>query len=110
MVSLMTDIETKIQQIATVLGQLEDTQVPRNIRNSVKDAVDKWLLNESKDMDVRLGMTASMLDEILPVSPLTDRAMLMLSPRPVFSLEKMDRLKALDGGLKEHFRKINLEI
>ena len=63
-VSLMTDIETKIQQIATVLGQLEDTQVPRNIRNSVKDAVDKWLLNESKDMDVRLGMTASMLDEI----------------------------------------------
>ena len=63
-VSLMTDIETKIQQIATVLGQLEDTQVPRNIRNSVKDAVDKWLLNELKDMDVRLGMTASMLDEI----------------------------------------------
>jgi hypothetical protein len=28
----------------------------------------------------------------------------------LFSLEKMDRLKALDGGLKEHFRKINLEI
>ena len=60
----MTDIQAKIQQIAAVLGQLEDSQVPRNIRNSVKDAVEKWLLNDSKDMDVRLGMTASMLDEI----------------------------------------------
>ena len=60
----MTDIQAKIQQIAAVLGQLEGTQVPRNIRNSVKDAVEKWLLNDSKDMDVRLGMTASMLDEI----------------------------------------------
>ena len=103
-VSLMTDIETKIQQIATVLGQLEDTQVPRNIRNSVKDAVDKWLLNESKDMDIRLGMTASMLDEILPVSPLTDRAMPMLSPRPVFSLEKMVSLRRVmlfERGMEE---------
>ena len=60
----MTDIQAQIQQIATVLGQLEDSQVPRNIRNSVKEAVDKWLLNEDKDMDVRLGMTASILDEI----------------------------------------------
>ena len=60
----MTDIQAQIQQIATVLGQLEDSQVPRNIRNSVKEAVDKWLLNEDKDMDVRLGMTASMLDEV----------------------------------------------
>ena len=60
----MTDIQAQIQQIATVLGQLEDSQVPRNIRNTVKEAVDKWLLNEDKDMDVRLGMTASMLDEV----------------------------------------------
>ena len=60
----MTDIQAQIQQIAAVLGQLEDSQVPRNIRNSVKEAVDKWLLNEDKDMDVRLGMTASMLDEV----------------------------------------------
>ena len=60
----MTDIQAQIQQIATVLGQLEDSQVPRNIRNTVKEAVDKWLLNEDKDMDVRLGMTASILDEI----------------------------------------------
>ena len=60
----MSDVETRIEQIAQVLGQLDDTQVPRNIRASAKDAVDNWLLNKKKDMDVRLGMTASKLDEI----------------------------------------------
>ena len=60
----MSDIDTRIKQIAQVLGQLDDNQVPRNIRSASKDAVDKWLLNEGKDMDVRLGMTASILDEV----------------------------------------------
>ncbi len=60
----MADIETRIQQIAQVIGQLDDAQVPRNIRISSKDAVDQWLLNKDKDMDLRLGMTASILDEI----------------------------------------------
>ncbi len=60
----MSDVETRIEQIAQVLGQLDDTQVPRNIRASAKEAVDNWLLNKNKDMDVRLGMTASKLDEI----------------------------------------------
>ena len=60
----MSDVETSIEQIAQVLGQLDDTQVPRNIRASAKEAVDNWLLNKKKDMDVRLGMTASKLDEI----------------------------------------------
>ena len=60
----MTDIEERIQQIAQVLGQLDDTQVPRNIRTSAKDAVEKWLLNKDKEMDLRLGMTASILDDI----------------------------------------------
>ena len=60
----MTDIEARIQQIAQVLGQLDDSQVPRNIRSSAKESVDQWLLNKDKDMDVRLGMTASKLDEI----------------------------------------------
>jgi uncharacterized protein (UPF0147 family) len=60
----MTDIEDRIQQIAQVLGQLDDTQVPRNIRISSKDAVEKWLLNKDKEMDLRLGMTASILDDI----------------------------------------------
>ena len=60
----MTDIEERIQQIAQVLGQLDDTQVPRNIRTSAKDAVEKWLLNKDKEIDLRLGMTASILDDI----------------------------------------------
>ncbi len=60
----MTDIEDRIQQIAQVIRQLDDLQVPRNIRTSSKDAVEQWLLNEDKEMDLRLGMTASILDEI----------------------------------------------
>jgi len=60
----LSDVETRIEQIAQVLGQLDDTQVPRNIRASAKETVDNWLLNKNKDMDVRLGMTASKLDEI----------------------------------------------
>ena len=42
----------------------DSTQVPRNIRNSARDAAEKWLLNKDKEMDIRLGMTASILDEI----------------------------------------------
>jgi|TARA_B110000116_G_scaffold184224_1_gene159694 uncharacterized protein (UPF0147 family) len=60
----MSDFETRILQIAGVLDQLDDSQVPRNIRASIKDGVDKWLLNKNKEMDLRLGMTASMLDEV----------------------------------------------
>ena len=60
----MSDIQSRIQQIASVLGQLDDSQVPRNIRSSAKEAVDKWLLNKDKQMDLRLGMTASTLDDI----------------------------------------------
>ena len=60
----MTDIEDRIQQIAQVIRQLDDSQVPRNIRTSSKDAGEQWLLNEDKEMDLRLGMTASILDEI----------------------------------------------
>jgi len=60
----VTDIEERIQQIAQVLGQLDDRQVPRNIRTLSNDAVEKWLLNKDKEMDLRLGMTASILDDI----------------------------------------------
>ena len=40
----MSELETRIQQIAQVLGQLDDTQVPRNIRSSAKEAIDKLSL------------------------------------------------------------------
>ena len=35
----MTDIQAKIQQIAAVLGQLEDTQVPREHRAHVEEGL-----------------------------------------------------------------------
>ncbi len=60
----MTDVDGRIRQIAGVLEQLQDSQVPRNIRKAAKDAQTEWLLNPKKDLDVRLGMTASLLDEI----------------------------------------------
>ena len=60
----MSDLDSRIKQIAQVLTQLDDNQVPRNIRSAAKESVDKWLLNGDKDIDVRLGMTASILDEI----------------------------------------------
>ena len=60
----MTDIETRIEQIAQVIAQFDDAQVPRNIRISSKEAVDQWLLNKNKEMDLSLCMTASILDEI----------------------------------------------
>ena len=60
----MSDFDSRIRQIAQVLDQLDDNQVPRNIRLAAKEAVEKWLLNTGKDLDVRLGMTASILDEI----------------------------------------------
>ena len=60
----MSDLESRIQQIASVLGQLDDSQVPRNIRSLTKLSIEKWLLNKDKAMDLRLGMTASALDEI----------------------------------------------
>lgn len=53
-----------MQQIAGVITQLDDPKVPRNIRKGAKDAVEKWLLNKDKEMDLRLGMTASILDDI----------------------------------------------
>ena len=60
----MSDFDSRIRQIAQVLDQLDDNQVPRNSRLAAKEAGEKRLLNTGKDLDVRLGMTASILDEI----------------------------------------------
>ena len=59
----LSDIDTRIKQIAHARSTRRQPS-PRNIRSASKDAVEKWLLNASKDTDVRLGMTASILDEI----------------------------------------------
>ncbi|HJN55202.1 MAG TPA: UPF0147 family protein, partial [Candidatus Poseidoniales archaeon] len=39
-------------------------KVPRNIRKGAKDAVDLWLLNKDKDLDVRIAMAQNKLEEL----------------------------------------------
>jgi len=57
-------IETKLEQISTVILQLDDSKVPRNIRAGAKEAVEMWLLNKSKEMDVRIAMAQNKLEEL----------------------------------------------
>lgn len=60
----MSDVELRLQQVATVITQLDDPKVPRNIRKGAKDAIDEWLLNKGKSMDVRIAMTQNKLEEL----------------------------------------------
>ena len=60
----MSEIETRIQQVATVITQLDDPKVPRNIRKGARDSIELWLMNTSKQMDVRIAMTQSRLEEL----------------------------------------------
>lgn len=60
----MSDIETKLQQVATIITQIDDPKVPRNIRKGAKDAVEQWLLNKSKQLDVRIAITQNKLEEL----------------------------------------------
>ena len=61
---LMSEIETRLQQVATVITQLDDPKVPRNIRKGARDSIELWLLNSSKQLDVRIAMTQSRLEEL----------------------------------------------
>ncbi len=58
------DIETRLQQVATVINQIDDPKVPRNIRRQAKEACDQWLLNKAKKLDVRIAMSQSKLEEL----------------------------------------------
>ncbi len=58
------DIEARLAQISTVILQLDDSKVPRNIRRGAKECVEQWLLNKNKEMDVRIAMTQSKLEEL----------------------------------------------
>ncbi len=60
----MSEIETRLQQVATVITQLDDPKVPRNIRKGARDSIELWLLNSSKQLDVRIAMTQSRLEEL----------------------------------------------
>jgi len=61
---MTADIENRMQQIAAVITQLDDQKVPRNIRKGAKDAVEKWLLNKAKQLDVRIAITQAKLEEL----------------------------------------------
>ena len=61
---MSADIETRLQQVATVINQLDDPKVPRNIRKNAKDAVEQWLLNKDKQLDVRIAITQNKLEEL----------------------------------------------
>ena len=60
----MSDIETTIGQIASVINQIDDPKVPRNIRKGAKDACEQLLLNKAKDMDIRIAITQAKLEEL----------------------------------------------
>ena len=61
---MTADIENRLQQIASVITQLDDQKVRRNIRKGAKDAVEKWLLNKNKQLDVRIAMSQAKLEEL----------------------------------------------
>ena len=42
----------------------DDQKVPRNIRKGATEAVEKWLLNKNKQLDVRIAITQAKLEEL----------------------------------------------
>lgn len=58
------DVETRLQQVATVINQIDDPKVPRNIRKQAKETCENWLLNKGKKLDVRIAMSQSKLEEL----------------------------------------------
>jgi len=58
------DIEESLKEIAEMLLELnEDKSIPRNIKRGAKEAATEWLLNTSKDVDVRIFSAISILEE-----------------------------------------------
>ena len=58
------DIEESLKEIAEMLLELnEDKSIPRNIKRGAKEAATEWLLNTSKDVDVRIFSAVSILEE-----------------------------------------------
>jgi len=59
------DTEKQLDQIAGLLDDLsEDTSVPRNIRRGAKNAVNEWLREKSKAVDVRIFSAVNILQEL----------------------------------------------
>lgn len=60
----LMDIETRLTQVASVIKQIDDPKVPRNIRRQAKETCELWLLNKAKKLDVRIAMSQSKLEEL----------------------------------------------
>ena len=58
------DIETRLQNVAKVIAEIDDSKVPRNIRRQAKEVTELWLLNTGKKTDVRVAMTQAKLEEL----------------------------------------------
>ena len=57
-------IEERLLQVATVINEIDDPKVPRNIRRQAKETCEQWLLNKGKKLDVRIAMSQSKLEEL----------------------------------------------
>ena len=58
------DIETRLQNVAKVIEEIDDPKVPRNIRRQAKEVTEQWLLNTGKKTDIRVAMTQAKLEEL----------------------------------------------
>ena len=58
------NIEERLEQVASVINQIDDPKVPRNIRRQAKEACENWLLNKGRQLDVRIAMAQSKLEEL----------------------------------------------
>ena len=93
----MSDIEIKLEQIATVINQIDDPKVPRNIRKGAKESCGNWLLN-SKEMDVRIAMTQNKLEELYEdsnIPPEFETLILMINTE----LEKLLRINVIPSSV-----------
>ncbi len=58
------NIEESLKQVSEMLLELtEDRSIPRNIKRGAKEAATEWLLNKSKDIDVRIFSAINILEE-----------------------------------------------
>ena len=46
------NVETRLEQVATVINQIDDPKVPRNIRRQAKETCENWLLNKAKKLSL----------------------------------------------------------
>lgn len=62
--ALMT-LEENIDKLAQEIRQsiTEESAVPRNVRAKVKEALEKYLLNQADEVDMRAYSTISVLEE-----------------------------------------------